>query len=152
MVEWIGGVLALGVEDSYSGRHFLVRHMMVTNNKVYAEFLGIGNLVYGFYATVENDDEFYTFFLSLVDAFAAHPISLVVAVGDVVFYIGIELLQHFIHQCHGCTAIYVVVAIHHDTFLTPHGIVKSIDCDIHVVHKEWVYKFAQHRSEETLCR
>ena len=48
---------ALGVEDGLSQREFLFRAVVVTDDDVYAQLSGVCNLVEGFYATVQRNDQ-----------------------------------------------------------------------------------------------
>jgi len=59
-------------------------------------------------------------------------------------------LQEAVDQCHGRAAVYVVVAIDHDAFLASHGVVQSVNGNVHVVHQERVYELAQQGPEKTL--
>ena len=54
-MEGIGGVLALRVEYGHRWRHLIVGHMMVADNEVDAKTLGIGNLLVGLDAAVEDN-------------------------------------------------------------------------------------------------
>ena len=113
---------------------------MVTDNKVYAQFLGIGYLFDSLDAAVEHDDEFHTCFCRKLYSFPAHSVPFLFTVGDVVVDVGIELLQELIHQSHCRTPVYVVVAIHHDALFAPHCVVQTVYCHVHVVHQERVYQ------------
>ena len=96
---------------------------MIADNKVYALLFGIGNFLDGLNAAVEDNNKFHTNLPGIVYSFLAYAISLVVAVGDIVFDIGIETLQEFIHQCYCRAPVHIVVAIYHDAFFAPHCIV-----------------------------
>ena len=48
----ICGVMALGIQDGNRFRKYFIRNMMVTNDKVYSFFFGIGYFLYGFYSTI----------------------------------------------------------------------------------------------------
>ena len=83
-MEGIGGVLAFRIEYGHRWRHLIVGHMMVADNEVDAKTLGIGNLLVGLYAAVEDNHQFYALFLGLVDSLATHSVALLVSVGDIV--------------------------------------------------------------------
>ena len=53
----LGGVGTLGIQYGYGTREFLIGHMMVADNEVDTQRLGIGNLLNGFYSAIENDDK-----------------------------------------------------------------------------------------------
>ena len=125
--------------------------MMVADNKVNAYAFGVSNLVDCLDTAIENDNQFHTCFQSVVYSFFAHPITLFIAVGDVIIHIGIELLQKLVHQCYGRASVNVVVAINHNTLLASHRIIQPINSHIHILHQERVDEIAQLRAEETLC-
>ena len=123
--------------------------MMVADNEVDTLFLRIRNLLDGFDTTIENDNKFHTCFLRIVYSLNADTIALFLAVGDIVVYVRIELLQKLVHQCHRSTPVDIVVAIHHDTLFASHRIIQAVYRYIHVVHQERVNQFVHHRSEES---
>ena len=150
MLEGVFVVGPLWVEDGGSRRHLVVRHMMVADDEVDADALGVLYFSYRLDSAVENDNQAYSCLPGVFDALAAHPISLVVAVGNVVVDIGVILLQEFVDQCHGRASVHIVVTIHHDTFLTSHGFVQAFHRLVHVLHEERVEQVAQLRMEELL--
>ena len=140
MLEGVGGVLALRIEDRHRIRQFIIRHMMVADDEVDTQLFRIGNLSDGLDTAVEYDNEFDTFFCCIVHCLDTDTIALLITVGDIVFNIGIELLQKFIHQSYRRTSVDIVVAIDHDTLFAPHGVVQSVYRHVHVVHQERVYQ------------
>ena len=125
--------------------------MMVTDNEVYAQTLGIGHLFNGLDATVENDDQLYSVFVGIVYSFLAHTIPLFIAVGDIIFDVGIKLLQKPVDKSHSRAAVNIIVAIDQNALLAAHSIVEPVDRHIHVLHEERVVKVGQLWMEETLC-
>ena len=85
-------VRTLGVQNSHSGRQLLVRHMVVADNEVDAFFLGVGNFVDCLDAAVEHNNEPDTRLASIVHSLARNAVTILVAVGDVVVDVAIELL------------------------------------------------------------
>ena len=134
MLKGIAVVGAFGIEDGHCRWHCLVGHMVVANDEIDAQLLGVGNFVDGLDAAVQNDDELHARLPCILNAFAAHPVALVVAVGNVVIDIRIEQAQEFIDQGHRRAAIHIIIAINHDTLLTPHGVVEPIDGHVHIFH------------------
>ena len=100
---------------------------MITDDEVYAKTLGIFYLLDGLDATVKDDDKFDTRLVRKVDSLLAHSISLVIAVGDVVVDVGIELLQELKDQSNGGAAIHIVVAIDQDALLASHRIIQAVN-------------------------
>ena len=84
LLERVGVVGAFGVEDGHGGGHHIVGHVMVADDKVDAQALGIGNFLDGLDAAVEYNDEFDARFVGKVHALATHSVALIVAVGDVI--------------------------------------------------------------------
>ena len=148
VLERIAVVGTLGVEHRHSWRQRLVGHMMVTDNEVDAQTLGIGHLFNGLDATVENDDQLYSVFVGIVYSFLAHTISLFIAVGDIIFDVGIKLLQKPVDKSHSRAAVNIIVAIDQNALLAAHSIVEPVDRHIHVLHEERVVKVGKLRMEE----
>ena len=123
MFERIAIVCALRVEDGNSRRHHIVGHMMVADDEVDTLFLGISYFVDSFDAAVEDYNKLHTLLFGIVDTLAAHSVALFIAVGNVVFDVGIELLQELVYQSHSGTSVYIVVAIDEYTLLASHSIV-----------------------------
>ena len=123
---------------------------MVADDEVDAERLGVGYLFNGFDATVEDDDEFHACLLGVVDAFLAHAVAFVVAVGDVILYVRVELLYELVHQCYRRATVHVVVAVNKDALLATHRVVEAVDGEVHVLHEEGVDEVCQLRVEESL--
>ena len=140
VLERIGVVLALGIEDGHGIRHHVVGHVMVADNKINTYALGISNLLDGLDATVEDDNQFHTRLFGIFQSFLADAIPLVVTVGDIVVNVGIELLKKLIHQCYRRAAVHVVVAIYQYPLLSSHGIVEPVYGYVHVLHQERVDK------------
>ena len=152
MLEGIGRVFTLRIKNSDCGRHSLIRHVVITYNEIDATFLGISYFVDCLDATIEHNNKFYVPFCCLVYSFPAYSITLVVTVGNVVFDVGIELLQELVNQSYRRTSIYVVVTIDHDAFLASHSVVQTVNSHVHVVHEEWIDELVEHRTEESLSR
>ena len=152
MLERIRVVWPFGVQYGGSLRHHVVGNVVVADNKVYTHALGIGNLIDRFYSAVENNDKFNTIFLCIVYSLITHTVSLVIAVGDVVLDVRIELLQKLIHQCNGSATVNIVIAVNHYALLAPHGVVKTVNGNVHVLHQERVQQVSELRTEEAFCR
>ena len=58
MLERIGGVHTLGIEDGHSRRQFLIGHVMVADDKVYAKRVGIVDFFDCLDAAVEHNNQF----------------------------------------------------------------------------------------------
>ena len=126
--------------------------MVVADDEVDAQTLGIGYLVDGLDTAVQYYDELDAFFGCIVQCLLTDTISLFVTIGNVIFDVRIELLQEFIHQSYRRTSIDVVVAVDHDALFAPHSIVEPVYSHVHVVHQERINQLVKHRTEETLSR
>ena len=152
VLKRIGVALALGVENGRGLRQFLVGHVMIANNKVYAYALGIVNLLDSLDATVENDDELHARLPGIFKPFLAHAIPFVVAVGYVIIDVRVELPQKLIHQRHRGASVYVVIAVHQDALFAPHGVVETVYGHVHILHQEGVDKVCELWTEESFGR
>lgn len=152
MLERVGVVGSLRVEDSHGWRQFFVWHVVVADDEVDAERLGVGYLFNSLDAAVEDDDELHAGLLGVVDAFLAYAVTFVVAIGDVILDVGVELLYELIHQCYRSASVHVVVAVDEYAFLAAHRVVEAVDGEVHVLHEEGVDEVCQLRMEESLGR
>ena len=141
MFEGIGGILTLGIEDGDGIRQFVIRYVMVTHNKVDAKRLGITDFIDCLDAAIEHNNKFDVFLCSRIQRFLTDTIAFLIAVGNVVLNVGIELLQELVHQSYRRTSVDIVVAIYHDSLFTPHSVVEPVYSHVHVVHQERVYQF-----------
>ena len=85
---------------------------------------------------IENDNQLHTTLIRHVNSLTTYSISLLIAIRDIVFYIGIVKTKELIDEGNSRTAINIIVTIYHDTFLTSHGIIEPIHRDIHILHQE----------------
>ena len=152
ILERVGAVLALGVEYGHCLWQFVVGHVVVADDEVNAQLLGVADFLDGLNAAVEHDNQFHAVLCRQVESLLADAVAFFVAVGDIVLQVGVELLQELVDQCHGGASVHVVVAIYHDALFAPHGVVQTVYGHVHVVHQEGVYEFAQHWPEESLRR
>ncbi|CDB09379.1 unknown [Bacteroides sp. CAG:633] len=147
----VGVVEAFGVEYGYSGWQHVVGHVMVADDEVDAFLAGIGYLVHSLDAAVEHDDEFDARLHGVVHSFVGHPVAFVVAVGDVIVDVRVELLNKLVDQCHGCGTVYVVVSVNQYPFFLSHCLVQARYGHVHVLHQEGVVEFGQLWAEEFPC-
>ena len=140
MVVRVVVVGALWIQYGNGGRQHCIGHMMVADDEVDTQILGVSNFLNSLDATVQYDDEFHARFVGEVHTFLRNAISLFVAIGDIVVEIGIILKEEFINQRHGRTAINVIIAVDHDAFLASYSIVESANRPLHIVHQKRVVK------------
>ena len=84
MLVRIDGVYALGIQYSHGIRQNVVRHVMVADNKVDPQLLGIFDLFDGFDTAVERDHQRDSVFTGIVDSFIRNPVSFVVPVRNII--------------------------------------------------------------------
>ena len=142
-------VAPLRVENGHGGRQFFVRHVVVANDEIDAQFFGVGNLFNCLDAAVEHDDEAHATFGRKIHPLFRYTISLFVAIGNVVVDVGIVLTDELIDQSHRCHAVHIVVAIDHDALFPKKGAVESFHRCLHVVHEEGVEQLCELWAEET---
>ena len=146
----VGGAFQLGVEDGGCRRQLLVGHVVVADDEVDAQLLGVGYLLVGLDAAVEDDDKLHALLGGQVDGGFGDAVALIVARGDVVVYLGVVVLQVAVHERHGRRAVHVVVSVDHDSFFGPHRSVEPVYSLVHVGHEEGVVEVAQRRMEKFL--
>ena len=144
-------VLALGVQDGHGGRQYLVGHVVVADDEVDAFLPGIRNLLYGLDAAVQHDDELYARLHGVVHSFVRHPVAFVVAVGDVIVDVRIELLNKLVNQCHSRGAVHIIISVNQNTFFLSHSLVQACHGHVHVLHQERVVQVGQLRAEKLTC-
>ena len=110
-------IWSLRIQYGHSWWHHVVWNMMIANDKIYAKAFGIFYLLDSFDAAIKDNNKFYTCFVGKVYSFQAYTISFIVAIGDVVVDIRIELLQKLVYQCNSCASVYIVISVYENTFL-----------------------------------
>ena len=97
MLEGVGGVFTFRIENGHGYGQFVIRHVMVADDKVYAKGFGICNFFDCLDAAIEHNDECYTAFCCVVHCLDTDTITFLITVRNVVFNVGIELLQELVH-------------------------------------------------------
>ena len=123
VVVGIRRVGTLGIQYRHGGGHDIVGNMVVADDEVNATLISIRNFVDCLDAAIEHNNQFYTCLCCIVYSLDADTIALLVTIRDIVFHVGIVLLQKLIHQSYCRATIHIVVAIHHDAFLAAHGVI-----------------------------
>ena len=111
MLEGVGVIRLLTIQDCNRLGYLVARHMMVADDEVDSSLARVLDLINRFDAAVQSDDQCAAFLLRVVDSAERYAIALGVAVGDVVVDVGVERAEEAVHECDGCCAIYVVVAV-----------------------------------------
>ena len=148
IIERVAAVGTFGVENGHCGRKLLVRKVVVADDHVHAEGFGIGYLLHGLYAAVQSYDKRVSVLVAPVDAFIGYAVALVVAVGDIVFDIGVEIAYKRVHQSHRRSAVHIIVSVDEHFLLIGNGFFESFHSFVHVLHQKRVMELGQVRLEE----
>ena len=92
MFERIAVVGTLRIEYRHGFWQRLIGHVVVADDKVDAERLSVCHFLHGLYSAVEYYNELYPVLIGVVDALFTHAVTFVIAVGNVVLDVRIELL------------------------------------------------------------
>ena len=84
VLEGVGIVGTLGVQNGCGIGHRLIWHMVVADDEVDTQALCIGYFVDSLDATVENNNQSHAGVACILQSLSAHAVAFVVAVGDVV--------------------------------------------------------------------
>ena len=123
-----------GIQNRHCRRQHLVRHMVVADDEVNALVLGILNFIDCLDATIQHNHQFHTLARRIINSFHRNAISLLAAVGDITFHIGVVLRDTSINQRYRRTSIHIVVTINHDAFTLPHRLIQTLHCLVHIFH------------------
>ena len=140
--------MPLGVEDGGGGGQGLIRQMVVADDDIDALVLGIADFLHGFDAAVEGDDQGVAVLPGPVDALVGDAVALVVAVGDVVFDVGVEIAYEGVHQGYSRGTVHVVVSVYHDPFLLGDSLLEPVYSPVHIFHQEGVVELGEVGLEE----
>ena len=146
----IAVVAAFGVEDGHGGRYDVIGYVVVADDEVDAQFAGVCDFLYRLDAAVQYDDEFHPRFVGIVHTLARDAVAFLVAVRDVEVDVGVELPQKLEYQCHGGTAVHIIVSVDENAFLASHSVVEPFNGGLHVVHEEGVVQVGELGAEKTL--
>ena len=117
--------------------------MVVTDDEIDAERVGVLHLIDRFDTAVECDDEGAAFLFGGVDSFGRDTIALGVTVGDIIDEVVRLGLEEGVHECDRRGAVHIVIAIDHDPFVGIDGLTETIHSGSHVLHKEGVVQTIQ---------
>ena len=150
VLEWVGVIGTFRIKDGDGRRQLLVRHVMVADDEVDAHLFGPCDLLVGFNAAVEDNNQLHASLAGVLQSFVAYSIAFIVTVRNVIVDVGVELLQKFVDQCYCRATVYVVVAVDENLFFAPHGVVQSVDGHVHVLHQERIDEVGQLWAEKSL--
>ena len=125
--------------------------MVVADDEIYAERGSVLHLIHGFDAAVKGDDECTTFRFRGVNAFGGNTVAFGIAIGDVIDEIIGLRAEERIHEGNGSSAIYIVIAVHHDSLMGIDGLTETIDRYSHVAHEKRIMQTVQRRTYIRSC-
>ena len=134
MGVWVCIIQSFGIQDGNGRGQYVVRYMMVADDKVNSLLFGIRNLFYGFNAAVQYDDKPYSGFSGVVNSFFGNSVSFVITVRDVIVKVRIELLNELVDQCHSRGTVHIVISINQNALFLSHRHVQAFHCDVHILH------------------
>ena len=108
--------------------------MVVTNHEVDTKRRSIFNFFDGLKSTVQCNNELEAILSCVINSLNRNTITLVITIGDIKFYIVMELLQELIYQRDRSSSINVVISIDQDLFIMTHGFCKSFYSFVHIGH------------------
>ena len=91
MLEGVGRVFTLRIQNGHCIGQFIIGHVMVTDNEIDAQRFRIGDFIDCLNAAIQHNNEFDTLFSCIVQSLLADTIAFLVTVGNIVFNVGIEL-------------------------------------------------------------
>ena len=104
-----------GLWSDVSGR------MMVANDEIDTNAIGILHFFYGFDAAVQCNDKRASFFFCGINSFGGNTVSFGISIGNIIDQIIGLRTKKGIHKCYGGSAIHIVVSINHDSFMFVYG-------------------------------
>ena len=146
----IGGVLPLGIQHCPRLRQLLGRKMVVADDEIHAFLLCESNLFMSLYSAIEADYQLEIVVGCPFHALERHAIALLVAVGYIVIYFGIELLQIREHESHGRRSVHVVIPVNEYLLLRLYRQHDAFHRLIHVIHQERVVQMLVSGTEKPL--
>ena len=124
--------------------------MVVADNEIDAETLGIRHQRIAPHAAIECNDETEALLSRIVDALFGNAVAFLVPVGDIILNPRIKGAEELIYDRHGSGAIHIVIAIDKDSLLAADGEFDARNGLLHVLHQERIVQMVETGFEETL--
>ena len=136
MLEGIGAVRPVGVDDGHSGGELLFALVMVGDDKIHAERCGVGRFLHTRDAAVDRDDQRHAGLCKGADGVAAEAVAFFNAAGDVHRHIRSARAEIIGEKTGGGDAVYVVVAEDRELFAPLQRPRDARGGLIHVLHQK----------------
>ena len=147
-LEGVGAVPPVGVHHRHGGGEGLLALVVVGDDHVDPQLLGVVHLLHGGDAAVHGDDEAHPLAGQVLDGLPVDPVPLGEAVGDIIAHVPALAAQVVGEQGRGGDAVHVIVAIHGDFFSVAQRPVEPGHGQVHVLHPEGVLQLVLPAGEE----
>ena len=134
------------VQHRYRTRCDLSGSMMVADDEIHANAVGIFHFLHRLDTAVKRNNERATFLFGGVDTFGGDAVTFCIAIRDVVYQIVGLGAQERVHKRHGSSTVHIVVAIDHDALMIINSLAQSIHSRSHITHQERVMQTVQRRT------
>ena len=152
LVERVGAIDPLGVQNGHGLRDFVGREMVVADDEIHAFLFRIDDLFHGLDSAVEGDDERDAFLRRVIDAFDRDAVAFGVPVWNVERQVAVsDVAEELVHERHGRAAVHVVIAVHHDLLAVAHGLRHAFHRAFHVFHQKRIVQVGELRIKKLLC-
>ena len=121
---------------------------MVANDEVDTLLFCIGNFFDGFDAAIKYDDKLHACLVGIIHTLFGYSVTLIIAVGNIIIDVGVELLQKLVDQRNGSRSIHIIISVDKNPFFLSHRLIQTVHCNIHILHKEWIMQVCQLRAKE----
>ena len=149
LVEGVGAIVPLGIQDGYGLRNLLGRKMVVANDEIDPLTLCIDNLLGSLDSAVQGDDQRDTLAGGVINTLARNTVSLRVAVGDIEREVFVsDLAQELVDQSHRSGSIHVIISVHHNLLAISDGLLHALNRLLHILHQEGIVQVSELRVEE----
>ncbi len=142
MLEGVSGTRHFGIDDGQGRRQGITADVMIKDDRIDAEAVGMGNLRKIGNAAIDGDHQRDLVFMSLVNARESHAIR-IVTFGQLIGNIQTHAPQFLDQQCSAGNTIHI--AISDDAHLLPfcNRFIDAVDHLFHVIEEEGVVQIGK---------
>ena len=130
---------------------FVIRHVMVADDKVYTALARILHFVGRLDAAVQSYDQRASLLLGIIHSTERYAVSLGVTVGNIIVDVRIEGAQEPIHQCHSRSAVHIIITVYQYLLAVIHGLRQTLLCLSHAHHQHGVMQLFKRRVHKRGC-
>ena len=129
-------IITFGIEYGYGLRQFIIGNMMITDDKINPPTFGISYFLDGFNPAIERNNQRETVIGRIIDTFLGNTVSLIITIGDIIIDVGIKIVQKFVHQSYGRSAVDIIIAVDKDFLFGSHRFIEACDSLIHIFQQK----------------